>query len=57
MRIYRNFRCKKCKKIEEHFIDNSVETVKCECGGVATKQLSRPRYVSNTIGSKPAFRS
>lgn len=57
MRVYREFKCQECEKVEEHFIDNSISTAQCECGGTANKQLSRPRYMSNTVGKTPAFRS
>lgn len=55
MRIYRNFKCQECESIFELMIDNSVEVVDCECGGVATKMLSMPKASSNTVGKNPSW--
>ena len=57
MRIYRNFKCQEndCGLVVELMIDNTVNVVDCECGGLATKMLSMPRAMSNTVGKNPSF--
>lgn len=55
MRIYRNFKCIDCKKVTEEMIDNTIDSIKCECGDVANKMISMPRTQSNTVGKNPSY--
>ena len=45
--IVKDFECKKCKKITEHFVDAKQKSVKCECGGMAKKIISLPGVYVN----------
>lgn len=40
MRQLNDFYCVACDVTKEHFVDTSTDTVRCECGGDATKRLS-----------------
>ena len=47
MPILADFECKKCKKIEEHYVGAQQKTVKCKCGGMAKKIITLPGVYVN----------
>ena len=49
MKIMREFRCQECTTKFEKFIDNSIATVRCSCGGLANKVVSAVRCVLDPI--------
>lgn len=55
MKKLRNFECDQCGVFERFAKDNDNH-VKCECGLLAFRMLSAPKYFSNTTGKSPATR-
>jgi len=47
MPILADFECKKCKRIEEHYVGAQQKTVKCKCGGMAKKIITLPGVYVN----------
>ena len=48
-----NFKCES-GEIIERYTDRDKKLVDCDCGKQATKTISTPRYMSNSIGKSPA---
>lgn len=47
------FKCMKCNKVFEEFVDNSeVKTIKCECGGIAKRGFWSSNSGPNVVISK-----
>jgi hypothetical protein len=42
MKILKDFKCDSCNKVQERFLDASVDTVACSCGDVAHRIISMP---------------
>jgi len=40
MRQLNDFTCAACGDTKEYFVDSTTDTVRCECGGEATKSLT-----------------
>ena len=57
MRKYRDFKCQACLKKTERRVLDEVKTILCECGGVATRQVSGPKCYNNTTGGSPSASS
>ena len=53
MRMLRDFRCRSCDEIFERYIDNNIEQVACECGGLADRIIGMPRVALD--GTDPGF--
>ncbi len=53
MKIYLHFKCE-TGAIIERYIDRDTKQTNCECGKVAKKTISTPRYLSNSTGKSPA---
>lgn len=53
MKKLHNFKCESGNTFER-FVADGINKVKCNCGGGAIKQLSAPRYFSNTTGKSPS---
>ena len=55
MKKLRIFSCNNCKEKSERLVEDSKKAVFCgDCGGVAVKLLSAPKYFSNTVGKSPS---
>lgn len=53
MNVLNDFLCAQCGTQKEHFVDNFVQTVKCQnCSGVASKVRSVPNF--RLPGNDPA---
>ena len=53
MKVLNDYACESCGTQAEHFVENSVQTLKClECEGVATKVRSVPNFM--LPGNDPA---
>ena len=53
MRMLRDFRCRSCDETFERYIDNNIEQVTCECGGLADRIIGMPRV--SLDGTDPGF--
>jgi hypothetical protein len=53
MRMLRDFRCRSCEIVFERYIDNNIEQVTCECGGLADRIIGMPRVALD--GTDPGF--
>jgi hypothetical protein len=53
MRMLRDFRCRSCGETFERYIDNNIEQVTCECGGLADRIIGMPRV--SLDGTDPGF--
>ena len=53
MKIYLNFKCES-GAVVERYIDRDAKQTDCECGKVAKKTISMPRYLGNSTGKSPA---
>ena len=53
-KMFINFKCGSCQRKYEKLIDSDTQTIKCECGSKALRQLSAPKYFSNTVGRSPS---
>jgi hypothetical protein len=53
MRMLRDFRCRSCDETFERYIDNNIEQVTCECGGLADRIIGMPRV--SLDGTDPSF--
>lgn len=42
--------------IHETFVKDEEKEVKCECGGIAVRQLSAPKCFQNTTGKSPSLK-
>ena len=51
-----NFKCGSCQRKYEKRVDSDTQTIKCECGSKAVRQISSPKCFSNTVGSSPSAR-
>lgn len=49
-----NFKCGSCQRRYNKRVDSDTKVIDCECGGKALKQLSAPKYFSNTVGRSPS---
>lgn len=56
MKKIRSFKCESCELEFERMVTDQTKKVKCHCEGKATRQLSAPRYFSNTVGKSPSAR-
>lgn len=54
MKKLRDFECK-CGKITEHFVNDDVKIVQCECGKGARCTLSAPKFTGNSCGNNASF--
>ena len=50
MRVLNDFTCESCGVTKEHFVDSSITSVRCDCGGEATKELKAPMFKEKTNG-------
>lgn len=56
MKLYRNFKCKACKKEhKDKLIDSEIETIQCECGNQAVRMLSAPKFIYNSCGRNASW--
>ena len=53
MRMLRDFCCRSCEIVFERYIDNNIEQVTCECGGLAGRIIGMPRV--SLDGTDPGF--
>ena len=53
MRMLRDFCCRSCEIVFERYIDNNIEQVTCECGGLADRIIGMPRV--SLDGTDPGF--
>ena len=53
MRKLRNFKCDTTGTLFERLVHDSVMSVNCECKHLASRTLSAPRYMGNTVGGSP----
>lgn len=53
MRTLRDFKCGTCDKTFERLIDNNLEQVTCECGGLAQRIIGMPTV--HLDGTDPGF--
>jgi hypothetical protein len=53
MRMLRDFCCRSCGAVFERYIDNNIEQVTCECGGLADRVIGMPRVALD--GTDPGF--
>ena len=53
MRMLRDFCCRSCEIVFERYIDNNIEQVTCECGGLAERIIGMPRV--SLDGTDPSF--
>lgn len=56
MKKIRVFNCRCCLTKFERFEEDEVKEVQCNCGGVAVRMLSSPKYFSNTVGNSPSVK-
>ena len=54
MKKLRHFKCSETSEIIERLIEDETRIVECECGGIASRQLSAPRSFGNTTGKSPS---
>jgi len=54
MKKLRNFKCGHCHRQYEIFASDKQVNHKCECGKMALRTLSAPRYFDNTVGKSPS---
>lgn len=53
-KLLREFHCGSCNARSERFIDTSVTSIPCECGGIAQKVISLPTVsLEGITGSFP----
>ncbi len=52
-RMLRDFCCRSCEGVFERYIDNNIEQVTCECGGLADRSIGMPRVALD--GTDPGF--
>jgi hypothetical protein len=55
MKKLRLFKCQECGEQAERFVKDEVQTVKCECLAIMTRQVSAAKYFGNTVGKSPSF--
>lgn len=53
MRGYFNFKCETCGEVSEDFIENTVEEVKCVCGGKSVKSICYGMATVKADGTDP----
>lgn len=54
MRQIREFRCHSCGKLDERYIEDGINEVRCECGGVMMRIISAPTVrLEGITGSFP----
>ena len=54
MKKLRYFKCAESGESIERLAKDDMKTVECECGGLASRQLSAPRSFGNTTGKSPS---
>lgn len=52
-RMLRDFVCRSCGDTLERFIDNNIEQITCECGGLADRIIGMPNVALD--GTNPDF--
>ncbi len=52
-RMLRDYCCRSCEVVFERFIENNIEQVTCECGGLADRMVGMPRV--SLDGTDPGF--
>ena len=56
MKKPRNFLCSECNEVFERWVEDDVKVVEHDypCCGLSIKQISAPKYFSNSTGRSPA---
>ena len=54
MKIFKNFKCTVCDKVDERFVHTGVNEVVCDCGERSVKTISTPKYFGNSVGKSPS---
>lgn len=56
MKKLRRFLCGSCGGAYEKLVKDDIISITCKCNSKATRVISTPRYLSNTVGKSPARR-
>ena len=54
MKKLRYFKCSESSELIERLVEDDMRVIECECGGLASRQLSAPRSFGNTTGKSPS---
>jgi len=55
MKITLNFKCSSCELEYERRIDSDTQTIECECGSDAVRQVSAPKFAGNSCGKNASW--
>jgi len=50
MKKLRRFKCGSCHREYERFVDDDIQSIKCECKSMTARTLATPRDISKTTG-------
>ena len=55
MKKLRYFKCKTSQQTIERFVRDDQLNAKCDCGSMALKQLSAPKFKGNSFGKNASW--